>query len=133
MKKYLLASAASLLMSTAAFAQLGENGYYRVQNKATSRYVGIIHDRSETEVVTTQADLNALRAYKNWDWVESDPATIIYIEKKSSGTTNGKTCFNCNLHGQGTNTYSIINYDIKILDMGGKYRCYVVYNGTQYL
>ena len=133
MKKYLLASAASLLMSTAAFAQLGENGYYRVQNNATSRYVGIIHDRSETEVVTTQADLNALRAYKNWDWVESDPATIIFIEKKSSGTTNGKTYYNCNLHGQGTNTYSIINYDIKILDMGGKYRCYVVYNGTQYL
>ena len=79
----------SLFMSTAAFAQLGDNGFYRVQNKATSRYVGIIHDRSETEVVTTQADLNALRAYKNWDWVESDPATIIYIEKKSSGTTNG--------------------------------------------
>ena len=113
MKKYLLASAASLLISTAAFAQFGANGYYRVQNKATSRYVGIIHDRSETEVVTTQADLNALRAYKNWDWVESDPATIIFIEKKSSGTTNGKTYYNCNLYGQGTNTYSIINYDIK--------------------
>ena len=66
MRKYLLATASmSLFMSTAAFAQLGDNGFYRVQNKATSRYVGIIHDRSETEVVTTQADLNALRAYKN--------------------------------------------------------------------
>ena len=132
-KNLFITAALSLSVFLTANAQLGDNGFYRVQNNATGRYVGIIHDRSETEVVTTQADLNALRAYKNWDWVESDPATIIYIEKKGSGTSNGKTYFDCNLHGQGTNTYAIINYDIKILDMGGKYRCYVVYNGTQYL
>ena len=132
-KNLFITAVLSLSVFLTANAQLGDNGFYRVQNNATGRYVGIIHDRSETEVVTTQADLNALRAYKNWDWVESDPATIIYIEKKGSGTSNGKTYFDCNLHGQGTNTYAIINYDIKILDMGGKYRCYVVYNGTQNL
>ena len=133
MRKYFISAALSLLAFSSANAQLGESGFYRVQNKNTSRYVGIIHNRSESQIITTQADLNALRAYKSWDWVVSDPATVIYIEKKGSGTTSGKTYYNCNLHGQGTNTYSIINYDIKVMDIGGKYRCYVVYNGTQYL
>lgn len=124
----------SLFSVSSAFAQLGDNGYYRVQNNATRRYVGIIHNTSQSEIITTQADLNALCAYKDWGWVESDPATVIYIEKKNSGVTNGKTYYGCNLHGQGTDTRNIISHDIRIVDIGGnRYRCYVEYNGTQYL
>lgn len=134
MKKNIFVSAAMfLLTTTAAYAQLGDNGYYRVQNTVTQRYVGIIHNRSESEFISGKADLNALRAYKSWDWVESDPATIIYFEKIGSGTTAGKKYDVCNLYGQGTNTRSITSHDIRVVDMGGKYRCYVSYQGTQYL
>lgn len=112
------------LTNVAAFAQLGKDGYYRVQNASTGKYVGIIHDKSESEIVTTKADLASLRAYKNWDKVESDPATIVYFQRTDNGF---------NLHGQGTNTSTIIGYGMRIQDMGGTYRCYVVYNGTHYL
>lgn len=112
------------LTNVAAFAQLGKDGYYRVQNAMTGKYVGIIHDKSESEIMTTKADLRALRAYKDWSWVESDPATIVYFERSGSGF---------NLHGQGTNTATIIGYGMNIKDQGGKYLCYVNYNGTHYL
>lgn len=134
MRKNIIVSALLLILTcSTAYAQLGEDGYYRVQNTATKRYVGIIHNRSETQVMTGNADLRALCAYKDWNWVESDPATIIYIEKVHPGTTNGKNYYACNLYGQGTNTKSITSYDINIMDIGGKYRCWVVYNGTFYL
>lgn len=112
------------LTNVAAFAKLGKDGYYRVKNIATDRYVGIVHDKSQSQIITTQADLEALRAFKDWSWVESDPATIVYFERNGSGF---------NLHGQGTSTSAIIGYNIEIQDLGGKYRCYVNYNGTQYL
>ena len=91
-KNLFITAALSLSVFLTANAQLGDNGFYRVQNNATGRYVGIIHDRSETEVVTTQADLNALRAYKNWDWVygKSPAFTIKKRHHFTSGTIDAR-------------------------------------------
>lgn len=134
MRKNIFVTAALVMLTvSAAYAQFNSDGYYRVQNSATQRYVGIIHNRSESQVITTQADLAALRAYKDWNWVESDPATIIYFEKRGENKVNGKKVDVCNLYGQGTSTRSITNYDINLVNVGGKYRCYVQYQGTQYL
>lgn len=133
MNKLFVAITAALCMTVPAHSQINGDGYYRVQNYATGRYVSIIHNTSHTEYVTTQADLNALRTFKQWSKVESDPSTIIYFKEVGSGTLNGKTYKTYDLYGQGTNTYSIINYHVGVIDVSGKYRCFVIYEGTQYL
>ena len=93
MRKYLLATAAmSLFMSTAAFAQLEGNGYYRVKNTLSNRYVSILHNKSNTEVMSGKAELGALRSFVSWDKVCSDPSTIVYFDKTGTGTVANKPC-----------------------------------------
>ena len=131
MKKYLLASAASLLMSTAAFAQLDGNGYYRVRNTLSNRYVSILHNKSNTEIMSGKAELGALRSFVSWDKICSDPSSIIYFDKTGTSTVAGKTCQYFNLCGQGTSTVGIINHSLGVMDMGNnKYRCFAQESGS---
>ena len=132
MRKYLLATAAmSLFMSTAAFAQLEGNGYYRVKNTLSNRYVSILHNKSNTEVMSGKAELGALRSFVSWDKVCSDPSTIVYFDKTGTGTVANKPCKFFNLCGQGTSTMEIINFSLGVMDMGSnKYRCFARESGT---
>ena len=132
MRKYLLATAAmSLFMSTAAFAQLEGNGYYRVKNTLSNRYVSILHNKSNTEVMSGKAELGALRSFVSWDKVCSDPSTIVYFDKTGTGTVANKPCKFFNLCGQGTSTIDIINFSLGVMDMGSnKYRCFARESGT---
>ena len=132
MRKYLLATAAmSLFMSTAAFAQLEGNGYYRVKNTLSNRYVSILHNKSNTEVMSGKAELGALRSFVSWDKVCSDPSTIVYFDKTGTGTVANKPCKFFNLCGQGTSTMDIINFSLGVMDMGSnKYRCFARESGT---
>lgn len=132
MRKYLLATAAmSLFMLTAAFAQLEGNGYYRVKNTLSNRYVSILHNKSNTEVMSGKAELGALRSFVSWDKVCSDPSTIVYFDKTGTGTVANKPCKFFNLCGQGTSTMDIINFSLGVMDMGSnKYRCFARESGT---
>ena len=131
MRKYLLATAASLFLSTAAFAQLNGNGYYRVKNTLSNRYVSILHNKSNTEVMSGKAELGALRSFVSWDKVCSDPSTIVYFDKTGTGTVANKPCKFFNLCGQGTSTMEIINFSLGVMDMGSnKYRCFARESGT---
>lgn len=131
MRKYLLATAASLFLSTAAFAQLDGNGYYRVKNTLSNRYVSILHDKSKTEMMSGTAELGALRSFVSWDIVCSDPSTIVYFDQTGTGTVANKPCKFFNLCGQGTSTIDIINFSLGVMDMGSnKYRCFARESGT---
>ena len=131
MRKYLLATAASLFLSTAAFAQLEGNGYYRVKNTLSNRYVSILHNKSNTEVMSGKAELGALRSFVSWDKVCSDPSTIVYFDQTGTGTVANKPCKFFNLCGQGTSTMDIINFSLGVMDMGSnKYRCFARESGT---
>ena len=121
----------SLFMSTAAFAQLEGNGYYRVKNTLSNRYVSILHNKSNTEVMSGKAELGALRSFVSWDKVCSDPSTIVYFDKTGTGTVANKPCKFFNLCGQGTSTMEIINFSLGVMDMGSnKYRCFARESGT---
>ena len=121
----------SLFMSTAAFAQLEGNGYYRVKNTLSNRYVSILHNKSNTEVMSGKAELGALRSFVSWDKVCSDPSTIVYFDKTGTGTVANKPCKFFNLCGQGTSTMDIINFSLGVMDMGSnKYRCFARESGT---
>ena len=93
-------------------------GYYRVHNQFTNRYISVIDNRGKIDPSTTDADLNALRTVKGNAFHLSDPSTIVKFETMSDGW---------NLKCQGTATYSIITYPVKIEydpRNGGCYRAY---------
>ena len=99
-----------------AAAQLNGNGYYRVQNVQTQRFIRVIDNKGSVNLATTNADLGALETVKPFERVVSDPASIIYIEKASDGY---------NLKAQGTSSYSIIKYYVKLrAGSGNTYRAY---------
>ena len=99
-----------------ALAQLNGDGYYRVQNKQTQRFVRVIDNKGSVNLATTNADLGALETVKPFERVVSDPASIIYIEKVKDGY---------DLKAQGTSSYNIIKYYVKLRTYsGGIYRVY---------
>ena len=103
-------------------AQLNGDGYYRVQNAATGRYVKIADDKGKLYYTTQTADLGAIKTIKGFSNVESDPGTIIYIQNVGSGY---------NLKGQGTDVYSIISYYTQISKSrrGDTYQAYASSHG----
>ena len=102
--------------------------YYRVQNKVQERYISVMDNRGQVYLSQTDADMGALRTVLGFDLVVSDPSTIIYFKKISSGWA---------LQSQGTSTTDIIGtqYALKIDGNDSKgYRCYATYSGvTKYL
>lgn len=125
MKKFIFALF-SILFSISSFAQLNGNGYYRVKNVASERYITVIDNRGSINIGTTSADLGAVRLYKGFDNVVSDPASILYIEETASGYK---------FYAQGTDTYEIIGYYLKLRALAdNKYMAYQSASGlTMYL
>ncbi len=127
MRKTLLFLFLSSVMS--AFAQYTGDGYYRVQNVGSERYIVVVDDYGKLNYTTSDADLNAIRTYKGFDeYIVSNPGSIIYIEK--NGSENEYI-----LYSQGTNTYSIVGIYLKLHENGdGSYKAYASYSGmTKYL
>ena len=121
-KLLLLATVCTL----SAHAQLNGDGYYRAQSTEQGRYIRIIDNRGSINMQTTDADMEALRTRMGFENVVSDPATIIYIKKMNTGY---------DFQSQGTGSFSIISYEVNILDLhNNKYRCYASKAGmTKYL
>lgn len=114
-----------LSVANIAFAQVTP-GYYRVQNLKTTRYIRVIDNRGSIDIASTTADLGALETKRYFENVVSDPASIIYITPKGDGYD-----FEC----QGTTSYSIIGYYVKLLkNRDGSYKAYASHKGmTKYL
>ena len=108
------------------FAQLNGNGYYRVKSYDNGRYVSLIDNRGSINVSTTEADMAALRTVLGFERIVSDPSTIIYIKKMSTGY---------DLQAQGTGSYAIISYEVLISPTGdGTYWAYASKGGmSKYL
>ena len=128
MKNILASSILSFLSCTFAYGQLGGDGYYRARNLYTNNYVSIVDNYGEINIATTKADLEAIKSF-SFDIVCSDPGSIVYVERKGSITSNGKTCGSYNLSGQGTSTYSIIKYYLGIMPVGNTYQIFATANG----
>ena len=79
-----------------------ENGYYRIQNAVTKRYIAV-HDNkdmSNRAGGTINMDLGAIALISESE-AQTDPGTIILLEKKGS--------MYYNLKAQGTDIYQIMN------------------------
>ena len=108
-------------LSMAAASQDIE-GYYRVQNASSSKYISIVNNKVDE---TTKSALKsggggtilALRL-KSQEEIISDPGSITYMKKGSSGYI---------LEGQGMNTYNLTSLYLNLFT-GKQYRA----NGSLY-
>lgn len=101
--------------TVSAYAQLNGDGYYRAQSSVQGRYIRVIDNRGKIIWETNDADMAALCTQRSFDKVVSDPSSIIYIKKMNTGY---------DFQSQGTGSFQIISYEVKIKDMGdNKYWC----------
>jgi hypothetical protein len=99
MKKILLFLTSFLPL--AAAAQLNGDGYYRIQNNASERYVTLKDNvvNGEVDMSSATADVSNLRSWRGFDQVEANPASIFYIKNMGGNQYN--------LIAQGTSVYDI--------------------------
>ncbi len=113
------------LLPLATFAQLNGNGYYRILNNGTNRYITITDDKvGGVNMSSTQVDLSNITTWKGFDYVKSSPASIIYVESVGS---------QYNLSAQGTSIYKIAGgktYIDIVARENNTYILSVTYNGV---
>ena len=127
MKKQLLLFYFLLFVSLIAQAQLSGNGYYRIKNRDTERYLTIVDNKASVNIATTEPDLAAILPIRNFDRIVGNPGSIIYIEDAGSG--------NYILSGQNVNTYNLVGEYLKLrVNKDGSYYAYASAKGmTKYL
>ena len=107
MKKITLLLLLACISSCTMHAQVKGNGYYRVQNVTTGRYMSLTTEETRgISMQSTTVDASALLTKKKWDDVSTDPGTIFYIENKGGDQYN--------IIGQGSSLYKIINNYIRL-------------------
>lgn len=117
----------AIIISSTASAQLNGDGYYRVQNQYSNRYIVVNSNKAKANMSTNEVDLGALETYKSFDKIVSNPGSIIYIENHGDNQYV--------LRAQGTNTLDMTGYYLKIRDnKNGTYKAYATVSGvTKYL
>ena len=116
----------TVVCAISVHAQLNGDGFYRVQNEKTKRFITVVDNRGSINLQTTDADLNALRTVEGFERVVSDPASVVYIKKMTKGY---------DLQSQGMDTYAMISRELLVLDFeDGTYAAYATQSGlTKYL
>lgn len=108
MKRHLTFSIFVSLSLTAAFAQNGTgivgNGYYRICNYATQRYLYVTDNKDYYDMSKDIGDFQAIQLWKDIDRTLADPASVIYVEQISSDYYD--------LKAQGTGVYSLTGHYI---------------------
>lgn len=111
----------SVTASLTASAQLNGNGYYRVLNQASSRYITLQDNRGSIDLTSTKADMMAILTIRGFDKEVNDPASVIYIEKVGS---------QYNLKAQGTDSKAITgNRYLSLKQNGPTYQAYGTISG----
>ena len=107
MKKITLLLLLACISIGTMHAQVKGNGYYRIQNATTERYMSLTTTETRgISMQTTTVECKALLTKKKWDDVSTDPGTIFYIDNKGGDQYNIKN--------QGSSLYDMINYYIRL-------------------
>ena len=126
MKKIILSIAIACISGLTAHAQLNGDGFYRIQNVNTGRYMTLADRHSRgANAHTTNVDAGAIATRKKWSDIESDPGSIFYIKKVNSTEYN--------IISQGIDMHQLINYYIRIesKDGGASYKFWQSDSGTK--
>lgn len=92
-------------------AQFTTDGFYRVQNYGTTRYLYLTDNTGSYDMKRDIGDFGALQLFKGKEKTISDPASILYIKKYGS---------QIDIQGQGAGIYKIVNryVDLTYLSSG---------------
>lgn len=108
MKRLLTFSIFVSLSLTAAHAQNGTgivgNGYYRICNYATERYLYVTDNKDYYDMSKDIGDFQAIQLWKDINRTLADPASVIYIEQVASDLYD--------LKAQGTGVHSLTGHYI---------------------
>ncbi len=77
--RYALCASLIAFASSDISAKLTDDGYYRVQNARSNRYIYVLDDKGELNFQATTADLGAIELWLGQEKTISDPATVIYM------------------------------------------------------
>lgn len=115
MKKIFLISI-SFVYAILTFAQFNGDGYYRIRNVGSKRYITITDDKGSVNIGSMSADLGAVKLFRSFENIVSNPASVLYVNE-----VNGQYRF----ESQGTDTHKIIGYDLKLKkNSDGSYKAY---------
>lgn len=99
MKKIIIAILTLIAIPTTA--QITGDGYYRIQNNGSERYITITDDIiGGIDMSATTVDMANITTWRGFDNIKSDPASIIYINKVGS---------KYDLEAQGISVHAITN------------------------
>ena len=110
-------------IAATCYAQWTQNGYYRVLNQSTERYITIIDNTAKVSTVSTSVDMGALQTLKKFDNVVSNPASIIYIRYETSPNQ-------FSLASQGTDTRKITGQYLSIVKSRTNSNAYWAYGSS---
>lgn len=88
-----------------------QNGYYRVKNYKTNRYVYVYDNTGKINAAAGTADAGALDLWKDLNRTISDPGSVLYANYIGP---NGKGGYSYDVEGQGTGVHDIIGYFVSI-------------------
>lgn len=83
-----------------------DDGYYRIRNYGTERYIYVTDNKDYYDITHDKEDFQAIQLWKNAEKAISDPASVIYIEKRTETTFD--------LKAQGTGVHSLTNYYVNV-------------------
>lgn len=131
MKRFFSLLTAFAVLAPVVRADIDGDGYYRVQNTVTERYIIVLDNTGGINYASTSADLGALKTAGPFSNVVSDPASILYITKVGSEEYGPY-----DLSAQGTSAYGISGHYLRIRKFGNAqyYRAYATQSGvTMYI
>ena len=107
-----------VLISTVS-AEYGGDGFYRVQNYGTQRYLYITDCTGSYDVARDIGDFGALQLYMGQEKTISDPSSILYIKQNGS---------QIDVQGQGIGIYQLVSryVDLKYFSSGAFAGTYTV-------
>ena len=109
MKRHVTLFLLSLLSMVSVFAQengtgFTGNGYYRIKNKGTDRYIYVTDNRDYYDVTHDKEDFQAIQLWKDLGKACIDPASVLYMEKVGDNQYD--------LKAQGTGIHMLTGYYI---------------------
>ena len=99
------------------------NGYYRINNLATGRYIYVTDNKDYYDITHDQEDFQAIQLWKDANKAINAPASVIYIKQVGS---------QYDLMAQGTGVNSLTGYYVSVSAKGnGIYDVYATKKGVE--
>ncbi len=109
------------MVALGASAKLNGDGYYRVKNFKTDRYIYVLDDKGQLNFQATTAELGAIELWKGYEKAITDPATIVYVKDLTGKNQD------FDLQAQGTGVQAIIDYPVSIRLADSKNNAYSIF------